>query len=102
MRTDSGLLLALATIGLCTNAASTIILVWASLTHRDVKPLRDRANVAVGLTAFYAAGYMLVLANVTHIILPDNVRGAAMLFMVIVGAVPQIYFLYLYLSRQWD
>jgi hypothetical protein len=88
----------LTTFSLAITIVCTAILVMAALQHRDNAVLRERAGVSIGLTCLYLLGYVILLGR--------NVVSIETIYLVAVGMVlallvPQLYFLYLYITRRW-
>lgn len=92
------LIAALTTMSLALNLVVTAILVWTAVTHRRIGVLRERAGIAMGLTALYLLGYILLLGR-------DGLDQTGLyivgLLMILSLSVPQAYFLYLYVTRRW-
>jgi hypothetical protein len=95
---SESIIVALSTLSLAITIFVTIILVNVAVRHRETAVLRERAGVAIGLTAMHVLGYVsLVVGDALN----DLAVFVLYLGMIAALTIPQLYFLYLYLTRRW-
>lgn len=98
MSLEVAAIIGLMTLSLIVTIMVTAILLVAAISNRGVGVLRERAGISMGLTTLYVLGYIRFVARDQ---LDEQTLFLLSLLMIAALAIPQLYFLYLYLTRRW-